>query len=141
MVKRRGHTPYGYKIENGAAVICEEEARQIREMYGYYLSGLALTKAAKAAGLTMNHTSVKMMLKNAHYLGDDFYPAIIDEETFSSFEEELKNREKRLGRDKKQKKTEDERKPSTKFRMLKQNLTFCDPYSWAEYIYSLIETL
>ena len=141
MIKRRGHTPYGYKIENGAAVICDEEARQIREMYGAYLSGLALTKAAEAAGLKMNHTSVKMLLRNKHYLGDDFYPAIIDQETFSSFEEELKSREKKLGRDKKPKITKEDKTPPTKFRMAKQNLTYCDPYSWAEYVYSLIETI
>ena len=141
MIKRRGHTPYGYKIENGVAVICDDEARQIREMYGAYLSGLALTKAAEAAGLKMNHTSVKMLLRNKHYLGDDFYPAIIDQETFSSFEEELKSREKKLGRDKKQKRTKEDRTPPTKFRMAKQNLTYCDPYAWAEYVYSLIETI
>ncbi len=142
-IKRRGHTPYGYQIENGIAVICEKEAGQIREIYKAYLSGLTLIKSAEAAGLKMNHASVKMLLRNKHYLGDEFYPAIIDHETFSSFEEELKTREKRLGRDKKAKLSEADikRMPPTKFRMAKQNLTFCDPYAWAEYVYGLIETV
>lgn len=28
-----GHTPYGYRIENGCAVIHEEEAAKIRKLY------------------------------------------------------------------------------------------------------------
>ena len=38
MSKGRGHLPYGYKIENGIAVVCEEEAQQLREMYKGYLA-------------------------------------------------------------------------------------------------------
>ena len=46
-----GHTPYGYRIENGKAVIDEAAATQVRELYKNYLSGLSLTNAAKKAGL------------------------------------------------------------------------------------------
>jgi hypothetical protein len=37
------HTPYGYKIENGIAVIDEEKADKIRFLYESYLSGLSLS--------------------------------------------------------------------------------------------------
>ena len=45
-----GHTPYGYSIENGCATIKEDEANKIRKLYENYISGMALTKAAAAAG-------------------------------------------------------------------------------------------
>ena len=47
-----GHTPFGYRIENGKAVMDEAAASQIRELYKNYLSGLSLTNAAKEAGST-----------------------------------------------------------------------------------------
>ena len=56
---RRGHTPYGYRIENGMAVICEEEAAQIRKMYEGYLGGLSLIGAAAEVGLEMKHSAAK----------------------------------------------------------------------------------
>lgn len=36
-VKNMGHTPYGYRIENGKAVIDKEKAQQIRTLYKNYL--------------------------------------------------------------------------------------------------------
>ena len=54
-----GHTPYGYKIENGKAVIDEEKAEQIRQLYEGYLSGLGLTDAANHAGLSIPHRQAK----------------------------------------------------------------------------------
>ena len=47
-----GHTPYGYSIENGCATIKEDEANKIRKLYENYLSGMALAKAAAAAGIS-----------------------------------------------------------------------------------------
>ena len=84
----RGHTPFGYRIENGVAVICEDQAEQIRKIYTGYLGGLSLRNAAKEVGMNVTHSSVKRLLQNPHYLGDDFYPAIIDRETFDAFEVE-----------------------------------------------------
>ena len=139
--RKLGHTPYGYRIENGIAVICEEEATQVRKVYEYYLSGLALMKAAEEAGLHITHSSVKKMLRNVHYLGDEFYPAIIDRDTFDAFEAELQRRAEVLGRNNKKKTSSEEKVPFTNFRMARQKLTFCDPYGWAEYVYSLIENV
>ena len=81
------HIPYGYRIENGVAVIDEGQAEQVRTLFSGYLSGLALVPAAEAAGLTLFHSGAKRILQNEHYLGDDFYPAIIDSETFSKVAE------------------------------------------------------
>ena len=94
-----GHTPYGYRIENGKAVIDEEKAAQVRMIFTEYLSGTALCPAARKAGLSMTHSSVKHLLTNSRYLGNDFYPAIIDEDTFLKAAEQLKARAQMLGRD------------------------------------------
>ena len=136
----RGHTPFGYRIENGVAVVCEEEAAQIRKLYEGYLNGLSLVVAAAAAGLTLNHTSVKRIMQNPHLLGDDFYPAIIDQETYDAFEAERKRREKALGRDKRAKRPIEARPAPTSFRMREALSVNDDPYKQAEFIYSLIES-
>ena len=136
----RGHTPFGYRIENGKAVVCEEEAAQIRKLYERYLNGLSLVATAADAGLTMKHTSVKCIMQNPHLLGDDFYPAIIDQETYDAFEAERKRREKALGRDKRAKRPIEARPASTSFRMREAMSVNDDPYKQAEYIYSLIES-
>ena len=132
--------PYGYRIENGTAVVCEEQAAQIRKIYEGYLGGLSLKGAAREAGLILSHASVKRMMQNPHYLGDDFYPALIDKETFDAFETERIRREKALGRDDRQKKAPDTLPAPTTFRMRKKARVFNDPYRQAEYVYSLIES-
>lgn len=137
---RRGHTPYGYRIENGVAVICEEEAAQIRKMYEGYLGGLSLVAAAADVGLTMTHSAAKRLMQNPHLLGDDFYPAIIDREAYDAFEAERQRREQALGRDKRKKKTIEARPAPTAFRMGKPVTVSSDPYKQAEYLYSLIES-
>ena len=86
-----GHTPYGYSIENGCATIKEDEANKIRKLYENYLSGMALAKAAAAAGIETYHGTAKRLMENRHYLGDDFYPAIIDQETFDNVQRLRKN--------------------------------------------------
>ena len=136
----RGHTPYGYRIENGAAVIHEEEAAQIRKMYEGYLGGLSLGAAAAEAGITMTHSSAKRTMQNSHLLGDEFYPAIIDRETYDAFEEERRRREKALGRDNLERKTVEAGPAPTAFRIKQAVQTFADPYRQAEYMYSLIES-
>ena len=72
-----GHTPFGYRIENGKAVIDEAAAAQVRDLYKNYLSGLSLTNAAKEAGLNLFHSGAKRMMLNRHYLGDDTRPSLI----------------------------------------------------------------
>ena len=93
-----GHTPYGYSIENGCATIKEDEANKIRKLYEHYLSGMALAKAAAAAGIETYHGTAKRLMENRHYLGDDFYPAIIDQVTFDKAAAIRLERAGKLGR-------------------------------------------
>ena len=62
-----GHTPYGYRIENGKAVIDDAAAAQVQELYQNYLSGLSLANAAKKADLDLLHSGAKRMMRNRHY--------------------------------------------------------------------------
>ena len=39
-----GHTPFGYRIENGIAIIDEPAAAKIRQLYKNYLSGMSLSR-------------------------------------------------------------------------------------------------
>lgn len=133
------HTPYGYKIENGKAVIDEEKAAQVRKLYEAYLSGLAYVPAAKVAGLTLRHSGAKRMMQNERYLGDGYYPAIIEKETFEMAEAERSKRQIKLGRvfDDRPSKVN---KHETGFSLPKVQKKFEDPFKQAEYVYSLIES-
>lgn len=72
------HTPYGYDIVDGKVVINEKAAEQVRAFFQNYLNGMALAKAAEHVGMKLFHGSAGRMLRNKHYLGDDYYPQIID---------------------------------------------------------------
>lgn len=135
---RRGHTPFGYRIENGCAVVNETEAGQIRTVYAGYLSGLGYIEAAKRAGLTMTHSSIKRMLQNRYYLGDDFYPAIVDKETFDAAEKERLNRAERLGRLFDKESVVGQRSIPVKFVIGDLIEVYEDPFEQAAYVYSMI---
>lgn len=134
-----GHTPYGYKIKGGKAVIDEETANQVRQIFEYYLDGESLTTAAGKAGLKMFHGGVSRMLKNPHYLGDDYYPAIIDRETFDKAEAERLRRAESLGRIREPEGQEKIEVPVS-FRTRQAERKYDDPFLQAEYAYSLIES-
>ena len=87
-----GQIPYGYRIENGAAVIVPEEAAQIRLIFQNYIAGMSLQSAARAAGHPMAHSTVRRMMQRKCYLGDAFYPAILDKETYARANAEWQHR-------------------------------------------------
>ncbi len=134
-----GHTPFGYKIEQGSAVVDEAAAGQIRQIFRSYLEGDSLVTAAKKAGVISFHGGISRMLKNKHYLGDEYYPAIIDRETFDRAEQERMRRATALGRIKEPAVQEGILIP-TVFHTKPMEQTFDDPFLQAEYAYSLIES-
>lgn len=92
------HIPYGYDIIDGKAVINEAAAEQVRIFFRHYLNGVALTKAAELVGMKLFHGSAGRMLRNKHYLGDDYYPQIIDKEIFDKAEKLRQEKAAGLGR-------------------------------------------
>jgi len=134
-----GHTPYGYSIENGRATIKEDEANKIRKLYKNYISGMALAKAASEAGIDTYHGTAKRLMENRHYLGDNFYPAIIDKEIFESAATERIKRADKLGRLNYKRVIRPSVVP-TYFHLAAAAQHYDDPRLQAEYLYSLIES-
>ena len=133
------HTPFGYRIRKGKAIIDEPAAEKIRQLYKHYLSGLSMENAAKEAGIKIYHGTVKRMMGNRHYMGDDFYPAIIDVNTFTEAMLERQRRAKKLGRTDRIKPPVKKTAPTT-FTLGKIKEFYDDPAKQAEYLYSLIES-
>ncbi len=104
----------------------------------YYLSGDSLVNAAKKAGIKSYHSGIGRMLRNTCYLGNEYYPVIIDNETFAAAEEERTRRAEKLGRIRKPKEKSEIVFP-TEFYINEVVQQFDDPFQQAEYVYSLIE--
>ena len=133
----KGGNMYGYKIINGKATVDEQEAAIIIKIFNGYLSGMSLRDAAVNAGKAMVHSTVKRIICNFCYVGDDFSPAIISRQTFSRANAELIRRsEKRVGKKRL-------RTPPvyTQFKITAPEKHYDDPAVQAEYIYSLIEVI
>lgn len=86
-----------------------------------------------------DYSGSKRMMQNAHYLGDDFYPAIVDKETFDAATAEIDKCSAKLGRDDRYKEPS-MRKPLTAFRFGTVIENHVNPVRQAEYLYSLIES-
>ena len=132
------HTPYGYDIVGGAAVINEEQAANLRKLCENYLSGMYFVQAAKDVGLEMKHRGVKRLMQNPRYLGDDFYPAILTAEIAQAVEAE------RLRRDALYKGTRYTKEAvttviPTRFAMKCTAPKYQNPIKQAEYAYSQIK--
>ena len=121
------------------AVIDEDAAGKLRKLYENYLSGLSLKDAAAEAGINTYHGTAKRLLKTRHYLGDDFYPAIVDEAVFQKAQEELTKRAAALGRLNRTPKEKVFTAP-TIFTIRDVKRHFPNPVEQAEYIYSMIES-
>ncbi len=132
------HIPYGYRIVDGKAVIDEERAAKVRSIFADYLSGMALMNVAVKTGMKAVHSSVGKIIRNRHYIGDAFYPAIIDKNTFNAVEKMRIRRAKALGRIRELKEAP-KPKCSTQFYRPKVRKKYEDPFKQAEYAYSLIE--
>lgn len=133
------HTPYGYRIEEGKAILDEEEAVAFHRMIGYYLGGMGREEAAKKAGIKANHTQVKNMFLNKKYLGTDHYPPLMTKEEMDEVRKEMDKRVQAMGRIRGPKEKKDAEPVPVAFVMKKADTGYSDPYEHARYLYSLIE--
>ena len=85
------------------------------------------------------HAGIGRILKNRHYLGDDYYPAIIDPDTFAAVQEERFRRASALGRIREPKEDKAATYPIT-FHIIEGTQVYDDPFAQAAYAYSLIES-
>ena len=132
-----GHTPYGYRFENGRPVIDDEKAGKIKALYAAYLSGLSLDKAAALVGIKRTHSVIKNILVNKVYLGEGYYPRIIDQETFDRAGREIKARAEKLAGPKQRKEITRPHVYSD-FSIGTIYDKYDDPFHQAEYVYGMI---
>ena len=134
------HTPYGYNIIDGKAVIDNTQADQVRALFEADISGMGLMAAAKKAGLNIYHGSAGRMLRNTHYLGDEYYPEIIDKATFDKAEEVRMAKANYLKKYDKELKVKESPEIPSQFKMARPRKKYSNPYEQAEYLYGLIES-
>ncbi|WP_085876000.1 recombinase family protein [Peptoniphilus vaginalis] len=130
---------YGYTIRDGRLEIQEKEAENIRKIFKNYLAGNALIKSADLAGLKKNSSSVKRILTNKNYLGNDIYPKIIDRGSFDKAGQMLKERAVAMGRV--WEKEEEIIRAPCKFRYKEEVALPIDPLERASHQYNLIEVI
>ena len=133
------HIPYGYIIKNGVAEIDPEKGEQIKKLFAEYLGGKSIAKAGESAGIPKKHPSLNNYLSNKHYIGDDYFPAIIDEETFKKAQMRKKYRALVMGRTG-ERPERIKKRASVEFDMKKANRHYDDPFEQAEYTYSRIRS-
>ena len=77
--------PFGYDIVDGAAVINEAAAGQLKVFFQVFMRGESMAEAARQARLQCSTTTYPHLFKRKEYCGTDYYPAIIT----SDYQQEL----------------------------------------------------
>lgn len=83
---------YGYEIRNGVVAVQPDEASIVAEIFSLYVSGKTLQNISDTlvqrsipfymGEVRWNKNSVKRIIDNAKYIGDETYPQIIAEDVF-----------------------------------------------------------
>ena len=105
---RQRHMPLGYRMAGGKILIVPEQAELVKEVFQAYSEGNSMYQLARRLteqGVlnanhkpVWNHGTVGKILENRRYLGDEFYPALVDSELFHKVQERRKEKSKELGR-------------------------------------------
>lgn len=133
------HIPYGYRIEDGRAVFDEEKSEKVRTLFCEYINLGSIQAANKVAGIDKVHPFLGAMLKNRTYLGTDYYPRLIDDETFEKVQSLRRERAVQLGRVDMRPKSKE--KKIYHYEARKVGRKFSDPYEQAQYAYSQIKEI
>ena len=102
------HIPLGYSVAQGKAQIEPETCQVVQAIYKAYDDGASCNAIAKdltAKGIwTANQKAVwhccmvGKILENQKYLGDDFYPRMIEDDLFWRVQNRRKERAEKLGK-------------------------------------------
>ena len=130
--------PYGYRITNEKAIIHQQEADRVRMLFEEYISGGSILAAGRNAGIEKTHSSLGNMLSNEKYMGTDFYPQIIDEQTFYTAQHIRKITAVKLGRTNYRTRTVPISK-KVEYCLGQVKNHYLDPYRQAEYVYKQIQ--
>lgn len=130
------HTPYGYTIENGKAVIDESNAERVRVLFQEYIACGSMRAAAVKAGIEKTHSMIGRILKNRVYIGTEYYPPIVGDDIFAKAQKLRENNARSQNRIREYK-VQPKAKIGT-FSIGKIAKKYDDPYKQAEYVYSQI---
>lgn len=102
------HMPLGYRIVDGRAEIVPEDAEVVKTVFQEYLDGTSTYGIARSLTeqgvlnashrLSWSHGSVGKILENTKYMGDEFYPLLIDRTRFEQVQCRRRERAANLGR-------------------------------------------
>ena len=94
--------PYGYEMQNGVIVISAKEADTVKRIFREYLNGDNLKIIAERltekqveflpSEYGWNKNRIKRMIEDKRYIGDNSYPAIVDEDVFKRANAEKNSR-------------------------------------------------
>ncbi len=94
--------PYGYEMQNGVIIISAKEADTVKRIFREYLNGDNLKIIAERltekqveflpGEYGWNKNRIKRMIVDKRYIGDNSYPAIVDEDVFKRANAEKNNR-------------------------------------------------
>ena len=132
------HTPYGYKIEKGQAVIDESIAEKVRQLFIEFLNCGSMRAAAVKVGIDKTHSVIGRLLRNEVYLGDEYYPQLIDDELFQKVQEQRNSNARAQNRIRDYIKQTPVAE-NIQYRIGKVQQRYENPYQQAEYAYGLIE--
>lgn len=86
--------PYGYEICNGVVAVQQREAEIVREIFSLYISGSTLQHISEnlikksipfyQGEVRWNKCSVKWIIDNGKYIGENAYPQIVSEDVFGT---------------------------------------------------------
>ena len=130
--------PFGYRIEDEKAVPDEVDAAKLRTLFNEYLDCGSMLAAARKAGVEKTHSMIGRMLRNEAYLGTEFYPRLIDDETFQKAQEIRLQTATKLGRVRPAK-VRTVKAVNLNFTVGTIEKRFQDPYLQAQYAYEQIQ--
>ena len=103
-------TPIGYCVKDGKAEIDSKQSALVREIFESYLQGMSTLKIAKLLterGVlnanqkpSWNHGGVGKILENHKYIGDEFYPPLIEQRIFKQVQQRRKQQASATGKSK-----------------------------------------
>lgn len=95
-----GHTPYGYLLKDGIVTPDPVKSEQVKALFNEYLEGAGLQTIANNMGIPRKHVSLGHMIEDQRYIGNSFYPAIVDKDIWIKAQAERKERARKYGRNK-----------------------------------------
>jgi hypothetical protein len=100
--------PIGYKVVDGRIIVCKEKSKIVEQIFKEYDCGTAATKIAaglKERGIcngngkvSWTHVSIGRILENPNYLGNEYYPQIIEKDLFDRVQKRREGVRAELGR-------------------------------------------